>query len=507
MTDRGRYSTPALLALLAATALLGSFLGASIDTEDAEGSSRRLKAKVARLDPKTVVPRVGADAIAAAAGGPNVIYLQHESLSGSIALNTKAGAAAMPFFQDKMKRDPDFYVFEHARTVSGNTLDALPALLTGCMPYNPDGEAWVHAPGRAVGHDFHQRGYPTASFTSRKLDKGITTGQWKVLHDLLVGSMDKVVDPISQKWPMDNKEGTDDRRMLPAFEEWLRELAEQGASRPFYAQFYNFNQHYPYMKQKDAPAGTKRYYQSLATTDEFFRGLFDILEKTGRLQNTIIVGSGDHGDEPFKKGFYTRLKALNSNILQPASYIYYPRQLMPDPSMADRLRSNTQKLMHTTDLYQTLQGVLRRTFAPVGAGGAPPLPTDRCITGVDLAEVDVPEDRVVISWNFYSSKKGGSMFKGTYWALSTKELSLYHRKQGKKVIHQGTNSVYVLKYGECTRDTSPKNWCQASVTEEYKEYFRDAIQWIKTAPFYDEGVKTSKLVEYFSKKVGWKATA
>jgi len=269
------------------------------------------------------------------------------------------------------------------------------------------------------------------------------------------------------------------------------------------------------MKKKGTPKSTNRYIQSLATTDEFLQNLFTILEKTGRLNNTIIIGSGDHGEEPFKKGFYTRLRALNSNILHPLSYIYYPQQLMPDPSIAIRLRSNTQKLMHTTDLHKTIHGIISRTFATkVEEGGHEVLPLGSaprgCITGMDLAKVDVPENRVVISWNLFSSKKGGKMFKGRYWALSTKEVSLYHRKHGQKnpTLHQGKNNAYVLKYGDCNRDTSRKNFlCQASLNEEYKEYFRGVIQWIKNTPFYDEDVKTSKLVEFFGNMVGWKETS
>ena len=226
--------------------------------------------------------------------------------------------------------------------------------------------------------------------------------------------MDKVVDPLGQKWPRDNKEGTDDRRMLPAFQAWLRSLADEDDAQPFYAQFYNFNQHYPYMRNKGSSKTTKPYYQSLTTTDEFLRRLFEILQETGHLQNTVIIGSGDHGEEPFKKGFYTRLKGLNSNILQPASYVYYPRRLLPDPRAADRLRSNTRKLVHTLDLHAMVRGVLGRASAPGEGGGASAVapPGDfpgGCITGVDLAEVEVPEDRVVLSWNLLSSHMGRGM--------------------------------------------------------------------------------------------------
>ena len=42
---------------------------------------------------------------------------------------------------------------------------------------------------------------------------------------------------------------------------------------------------------------TPRLDDSLATTDEFLEGVFDILNKTGNLHNTIIFGSSDHGDD------------------------------------------------------------------------------------------------------------------------------------------------------------------------------------------------------------------
>ena len=371
-----------LLALLAAAALAGSFRAGEV-ADVAPRHPRRLaakakvKAKDKRIkraflpDPKTVVARTDAAATSAAAGGPNVIYVQHEGLSGAIALGTKEGRAAMPFFRERAARDPDFYAFEHARTVSGIALDAMPALMTGCLPYDKKALKWAHAAGRSVGFEFKRLGYHTASFCSRALGSNLKKRHWTELHNLLVGGMDRVVDPLSQKWRLDNKEGSDDRRMLPVFEQWLAELAEgEDPARPFYAQFYNFNQHYPYARRAGASKNDHRYYQSLGTTNEFLRSLFEILDKTGRLRNTIIVGSGNFGDEPFKAKFAGH-EALSSNILQPLSYIYYPRHLLPDPGAAARLRGNTQRLMHTLDLYPTIQGILRHAVAKGGGGNTP----------------------------------------------------------------------------------------------------------------------------------------
>lgn len=108
--------------------------------------------------------------------GPNFIYIQHESLSGAV-MNTDEGKAAMPFFQG-LKDNNDMYVFEHTRCVSGNTIDALPSLLTGCLPYNDEGEAYRNRPNHTIAHDFESAGYATGLFTSRA--PSMLHGSWYV---------------------------------------------------------------------------------------------------------------------------------------------------------------------------------------------------------------------------------------------------------------------------------------------------------------------------------------
>eukprot|EP00580_Thalassiosira_gravida_P020538 CAMPEP_0201679068 /NCGR_PEP_ID=MMETSP0494-20130426/47623_1 /ASSEMBLY_ACC=CAM_ASM_000839 /TAXON_ID=420259 /ORGANISM="Thalassiosira gravida, Strain GMp14c1" /LENGTH=217 /DNA_ID=CAMNT_0048162429 /DNA_START=145 /DNA_END=794 /DNA_ORIENTATION=- len=127
---------------------------------------------------------------------PNIIFIQHESLSGSILLNTREGITHTQSFHKRMKRDPNFYVFQHHRTGSGNTIDAMPSLMTGCLPYTEKGMKYAHAKGRSIGYEFAKEGYATASFSSRSLDETLTEGQWKILYDMLVGGMEYVEDAM-----------------------------------------------------------------------------------------------------------------------------------------------------------------------------------------------------------------------------------------------------------------------------------------------------------------------
>ena len=174
-------------------------------------------------------------------------------------LNTDEGVKATPFFQNKMHSDADFYVFESMRTGSGNTIDAMPALMTGCLPHNLDGVEWVQTPGRSIGYAFSDwtgRGYATGSFSSTAFGPSIelSHGEYHMLHDLFVGGMETVREPLSLGYKMQNADAVDDRKMLNLFEEWLvgsekddTEIDDErggllGKQRtPFYAQMYLTN--------------------------------------------------------------------------------------------------------------------------------------------------------------------------------------------------------------------------------------------------------------------------
>ena len=124
--------------------------------------------------------------------------------------------------------------------MSGNTIDAMPVLLTGCLPFAREGVEFVQSMGHSIVYDFFVKGYHTASFSSRALDEAFQSGGYRVLLDLLVGGMDVLYEPNSQSMPKENLEGSDDRLMLPKFEEWLQDIRNHSDSAisPFYAQFY-----------------------------------------------------------------------------------------------------------------------------------------------------------------------------------------------------------------------------------------------------------------------------
>jgi len=75
---------------------------------------------------------------------------------------------------------------------------------------------------------------------------------------------------------------------------------------------------------KDRVELKNRYMNSVYYADSLFKKLFTELEKMGRLKNTIIVLSGDHGEEFWEHGSFGHTWGLNDIQINPAALIYYP---------------------------------------------------------------------------------------------------------------------------------------------------------------------------------------
>lgn len=77
-----------------------------------------------------------------------------------------------------------------------------------------------------------------------------------------------------------------------------------------------------FMKDKDELKN--RYMNSVYYADSLFKKLLTEMEAMGRLKNTIIVISGDHGEEFWEHGSFGHTWGLNDIQINPAALIYYP---------------------------------------------------------------------------------------------------------------------------------------------------------------------------------------
>jgi membrane-anchored protein YejM (alkaline phosphatase superfamily) len=266
--------------------------------------------------------------------------------------------------------------------VSGNTVDAFTALQTGCLPFTKTGREAAFS--RNLGTEFKRQGYQTASFSTTKIS--LQVGAWQMIQNYLTGNMDAVFDPTSEGHPLINGEGSDDLLFLPIFENWL----QKDAGEKFYAQFFMFNTHFPYLKNKNSTA-SHPYYAGLESFDNALKTLFGILEKNERLNDTVVIVSGDHGEYVSDDGqLYARLNSYNPYILNPMTFMYIPEALFPSEQARETLKRNKDKVLSTLDLFPTIQHILYggdvdATAERRSTAGAANLrqDEDHCVTGLD----------------------------------------------------------------------------------------------------------------------------
>ena len=213
--------------------------------------------------------------------------------------------------------------------------------------------------------------------------------------------------------------------------------------------------------------------------DALLKHLFDLLEETGQLENTIIVGSGDHGEHPDLSD-YIRLKRFNSDVISTATYLYAPKHLFPSEEDRRQLRRNTQRAVSTLDLFPTLQhflyggsvqdtAILRAEHR--AADTASVEDHNHCITGYDLLNTEISDDRLTVQWNKISQPQSG--YKGNFLgALSAKESGLYVKGSGGNTI-PGKFQAWELDYGNCTMAWDAD--CAVELTEERRQYWLETI--------------------------------
>ena len=385
---------------------------------------------------------------------PNVMVVVHESLSGA-AMQSARGIDAAPFFHS-MRSSPDFYDFRFARTTAGTTPIATPSLLTGLMPYDEQGVELVKRASLAT--DFNRLGYDTSCFAAYGSDW--TGNAWEILNTQLMPGFDAVFDPKATGDALVNEYGMDDRALSNHFRQWLKTRRAPGNitasdvtepndrdsdKNPFFSLVVQNNNHFPHLmhesysgdpdcekKRKEDAAedllgvvddvyddgfgwdggdggntgscgfsDMSRYFSSIRTIDESLKTIFDSLRESGKLNNTIIMGAGDHGEVP---GVLERMDDVNAPILSVPLWMYVPQNLLPDRAYmrtgengrrsADNtyLRVNVDRGVSILDVVPTLRDLFG--FDDVYSSEE----IEKCGVGQSLLSQESSPKRIMMSW-------------------------------------------------------------------------------------------------------------
>ena len=145
----------------------------------------------------------------------------------------------------------------------------------------------------------------------------------------------------------------------------LNQFTSKQDDNPFFIYWAINMPHYPYQgKQKwlnhyaDLPTPRKEYAAFISTYDEMIGQVFDHLEKTGELDNTIIVYQSDHGHSTEERAFYgggnngpfhgAKFSMLEGGIRVPA-LIRYP-EAIPANEVRNQMANSIDWLPTLVDL-------------------------------------------------------------------------------------------------------------------------------------------------------------
>jgi arylsulfatase A-like enzyme len=185
-------------------------------------------------------------------------------------------------------------VFENAYTPSPYTYEAAPKFMQS-LYWDARSESWTEALAR--------NGYKTILFPRR-------------LSMLLrhVKGMEQVVDAAR-------------KGLKQTIDAAIEVLGNTPADRPFCTYIYSSDPHRPYRKHEGidfGPSLIDQYDGEVAFTDYHLGRLFDWMEKSGRMNDTMIVIMSDHGESFGERMVYKHNSQLYDEQMRVPMIVYVP---------------------------------------------------------------------------------------------------------------------------------------------------------------------------------------
>lgn len=319
-----------------------------------------------------------------AARRPNVVVVLHESLSALVwkPWSPQGESSRVEAFLSA-HADRALW-FPRAVTNSSATNVSVPSLLSGLAP---DAERSVYTKAPLLWHYARKLGYRTALFSPQALD-------WSNLDGFFLGEdrPDVVLTARGTEAPRVNDRGIDDALVADAFE---RYLAETPPSEPIFAVIQLNATHLPaYVGPQGARAQgalswLERYRGAARYVDEITGRIQDALEARGRLQQTLLIGTSDHGEHLAPEGKPLRVETLDEPVARIPFWIHLPSELATEELRAT-LAANRERRVSNLDVVPTVMDAWGLWPPPAGLAWVP------FAGGSLLREID-PERLIVAS--------------------------------------------------------------------------------------------------------------
>ncbi len=362
--------------------------------------------------PTLPVPRRATLAAVHAKRRPDVVLVIHESLSKElVAPWTAERTDVTPKVAALLAEHAAHAVwFAHATTVAPVTNVALPAILTGLSAEAPR-QDYARAP--LLWEDAQARGYRTALFSAEDYDFSFFRGFF--LSDGRLDAYATASELVGA--PRVNDRGVEDALVVDRAVAFIEQTA---ADQPLFLVVQFNATHWPCWApalrdragdQSDTPNVERRLRCTEATryVDAQQARLWEALARRGRLEQTLLLGTSDHG-ESFDAARPLRPVSYYDTVLSVPLWIHLPQELVAaEPALAAQLMANRDATVSNLDLYATLLDVWGQW--PAGPSTRPAL------AGVSLLRA-VPKDRVLVSTScssiYEAASDGFALYRGRW---------------------------------------------------------------------------------------------
>jgi arylsulfatase A-like enzyme len=333
---------------------------------------------------------------------PSILLVINESLgTRDLALDGNR-VDQMPRLQRRIRRFPDRYTsMQRAYANSTSTDISVPSLLTGVGPYAPTTRlhemplAWQWA--RAAGlQPFYisAQNYTATSF-----------------HEFFFAG-----DPIPHYTPesVEGRAGedyaADEIEIADQFDDHLADVPDD---RPFFAVYNSNAMHKPFQtgsphldEQPDRPSD---YARAQVVLDHALDRIFESLRDAGRLDETVVIMTSDHGEYPTRRHRLPRVLSVYEEFARVPMLVRLPdawRERHPDH--AEALEINRTRNVANVDIVPSIVDLLGYDDRPA----ADSLKDD--LSGHSLF-APVPRDRTIIALNNNPIRHWEHRAFGIFW--------------------------------------------------------------------------------------------
>lgn len=251
----------------------------------------------------------------------------------------------MPRLTARVEADSTgFVVFKRAFTNSTATQVSMASLFSGV---SPEESHWKLHCMPMMWDLAKAAGYRTAYFSSQRL-------RWASLSDFLLGQpIDSLVAREQTDHPPVNDMGIDDFHLVETLEAWVNSHPHE----PLFVVWNTNALHAPFQAESrfvdlSGVAGS-RFDKALHFLDTATARVFALLERSGRMDDALIINTADHGEDPEPKHPMARIFSYYDEFIRIPLWMHLPQSLRG--SEAEKaLRHWSQYPVANIDIVPTL---------------------------------------------------------------------------------------------------------------------------------------------------------